>query len=598
MPDMGDDMTASAKTFDLDKTLPPLPVPKLADTCARYLASVEPLVNKEDLARISGLLDELQASGGVGERLQQALEARGAAMDNWLLAWWADAAYLAWPDSLVCNSSIGISADAAVAPGDQVSRATQVVWQTLEFYLSIINETMPPDLQRDGSALDMSLLRNFFSTSRMPGSAGDRLVTYGPEDSRHIIVIRRSHLFRIDVIDATGRLISPGDLFVQLERVIAEADRAPLTPPVAVLTAARRPDWAVARERLAADATNRASLDQIDRAIFMVGLDAESHASYDELARAGLHGAAGSRWHDKSLHMVIDADGRVTLHGEHTPIDAGAWVPLLEKVSPPGEPIVRNEACSLPAPHRLVWDFSVENFRDIDLAQHHLDGLTSNLDLHIRQFDQFGKNEIKTLKTGPDPFVQMSYQLAYWRMHGRSPKVYEAASTRMYRGGRTETIRSTTNQSRAFVMAMDDAGVSPDAKVALMREAFAEHSQRAKDASAGYGVDRHMLGLQLIASELGVTELPAIFNEPVHKRGWELSTAQLPMRHAFVNHFAPVCPQGYGIGYVIKDDHVNLQITAWEDHPETSAVRFADAICQAMMDMRQLVKSVDEQAAA
>ncbi|MFX6842473.1 choline/carnitine O-acyltransferase, partial [Acinetobacter baumannii] len=88
---------------------------------------------------------------------------------------------------------------------------------------------------------------------------------------------------------------------------------------------------------------------------------------------------------------------------------------------------------------------------------------------------------------------------------------------------------------------MDDASVSDKAKMAAAAAAFAEHGKRGKDASAGQGVDRHLLGLRLIAAEYGISELPALFGEEVYKRGWELSTAQLPMKVGFVNHFGAVC---------------------------------------------------------
>jgi hypothetical protein len=87
---------------------------------------------------------------------------------------------------------------------------------------------------------------------------------------------------------------------------------------------------------------------------------------------------------------------------------------------------------------------------------------------------------------------------------------------------------------------------------------------------------------------MGITELPALFNEEVYKRGWELSTAQLPMKVGFVNHFGPVCPEGYGIGYIIKDDHINFNITSFRSHPDTDTLRFADAVKQALNDLRAL----------
>lgn len=590
-------MTAKLRTFDLDKTLPSLPVPSLEDTARRYLESVQPLLDPFEYDSTVEAVEELLAPGGEGRKLQAALEARGKQKDNWLSGWWEDYAYLSYPESLVVNSSIGISSDARYAPGDQAMRAAQLTGGTLDFYQSIENETMPPEVQRDGSGFDMSLLKRFFATNRYPGTHGDRIATFGGSQSRHIVIIRKHHLYELEVIDAEGHRMSDGDLMVRFRDVIAAADAAPPVQPVAVLTAARRPDWARARDRLAAIPQNRQTLDRIDRALFLVCLDDEIAANYEDLARAGLYGQKGNRWHDKSLHLVIDPQGRFTLHGEHSPVDAGAWVPLIEAIAGPADPLPEQHTLTAPNIAELTWDLPFETANDIADASAVFDGLTKDLDLRIVHFDAFGKDLIKTFKTGPDPFLQMSYMLAYYRMYGRLPKTYEAASTRMYKGGRTETIRTASNEALAFVKVMDDMTVAPEEKVENLRAAFAEHSKRGKEASAAQACDRHLLGLKLIAKDAGVSKLPSLFSQEIFNRGWELSTAQLPMQVGFVNHFGPVCPGGYGIGYIIKNDHININVTSFHSHPETDSSRFASEIVRALHDMRTTLELVQQKAA-
>ena len=553
-------MTATPRTFELDKKLPNLPVPSLEDSVQRYLDSVEPLVDAATFREVKAAAEELLQPDGDGRKLQAALEARAAGRENWLSGWWEDVAYLSYPEPLIVNSSIGISTDARYAPGDQAMRAGQLTGGTLDFYLSILNETMPPEVQRDGSGMDMSLLKRFFATNRYPGTERDRIATFGGGQSRHIIVMRKHRFFELEVIDRSGERLSDGDLMVQFRRILATDTAAP-APAVGVLTAGRRPDWARARDRLAAIPANRHVLDRIDRALFLVCLDDELTPNFEDLARAGLHGQKGNRWHDKSFHLVIDPQGRFTLHGEHSPVDAGAWVPLIEAIGGPADPLPAQQDTSAPPPRELNWELPLEATTDIADASVVFDNLTRDLDLRIVHFDAFGKNLIKTFKTGPDPFLQMSYMLAYKRMYGRLPKTYEAASTRLYKGGRTETIRTASNQALAFVTAMDDMSVAADRKVELLRAAFAEHSKRGKEASAAYACDRHLLGLKLIAPEAGVTELPRFFSQEIFTRSWELSTAQLAMRVGFVNHFGPVCPGGYGIGYIVKNDHVNINVT-------------------------------------
>ncbi len=586
-------------TFALDDGLPPLPVPTLAETCARYLETVEPLVDAAAFAEAKAAVAELQAPGGTGEKLQAMLEARARDRDNWLSGWWEQYAYLAWPDPIVVNSSIGISGQPDDAPGDQAERAAIITRGALEFYKGILDETLPPEQQKDGSGLDMSLLKRFMAATRMPGTKGDRIVAYPVEEARHIVVIRRGRYYEVEVLSEDDHKIAESaHLRAQFAAIIAAADAAELPPAVGVLTADNRPDWSRERDRLALDPVNRRALDRIDRAIFLVCLDDEAHDTPEKLARAGLHGAKGNRWHDKSLHLIIDADGRFTLHGEHSPVDAGAWVPLIDAIAPLKGPIpAAADPYRAGEPVELTWRLWPETREAIGRAEAVYDGLVENLDLVIMPFTDFGKATIKTFRTGPDPVIQMAFMLAYHRRYGRLPKTYEAASTRMYKGGRTETIRTASNEALALARAMDDAAATSGQKHELIRAAFAEHSKRGRDASAAQAVDRHLFGLKILAQENGI-ELPALFGQEIYTRGWELSTAQIPLRNGFVNHFGPVCPTGYGVGYVIHDGQINFNLTSWRSCESTDSAAFAADIAQAMRDIRDVLVQASASEAA
>ena len=56
-------------------------------------------------------------------------------------------------------------------------------------------------------------------------------------------------------------------------------------------------------------------------------------------------------------------------------------------------------------------------------------------------------------KLSPDAYIQMAMQLAYRRMHGRGTPTYETASTRLFHHGRTETIRTYSEDSQRWVEA-------------------------------------------------------------------------------------------------------------------------------------------------
>lgn len=63
-------------------------------------------------------------------------------------------------------------------------------------------------------------------------------------------------------------------------------------------------------------------------------------------------------------------------------------------------------------------------------------------------------------KTSPDAYVQMVMQLAYYRQHHRPCATYESASTRGYLHGRTETVRSCSQESVLFTKTFGDKDAS------------------------------------------------------------------------------------------------------------------------------------------
>ena len=57
-------------------------------------------------------------------------------------------------------------------------------------------------------------------------------------------------------------------------------------------------------------------------------------------------------------------------------------------------------------------------------------------------------------RLSPDAYIQMAMQLAWYRTQGSFTATYETALTRMFKNGRTETIRTLTAESREWVLAM------------------------------------------------------------------------------------------------------------------------------------------------
>ena len=74
----------------------------------------------------------------------------------------------------------------------------------------------------------------------------------------------------------------------------------------------------------------------------------------------------------------------------------------------------------------------------------------------VLHYEGYGKGLMKRFKVSPDAWVQLVKQLAFHKMFGRPGVTYESCQTRKYQRGRTEVIRSASNESKAWAEAMLD----------------------------------------------------------------------------------------------------------------------------------------------
>ena len=180
--------------------------------------------------------------------------------------------------------------------------------------------------------------------------------------------------------------------------------------------------------------------------------------------------------------------------------------------------------CPRCLPQRLRWNINAENEQAIEVSVANARALISDLDLYVLCHCAFGKGAIKQCRMSPDAFIQMSLQLAYFRDIGCFNLTYEASMTRLYREGRTETVRPVSSESCAFVRAIE-RGAPRDEVLSLLRVAGNKHQESYRNSMAGKGVDRHLFALYIISKYLKV-ESPFL-TEAIHEP-WRLSTSQTP----------------------------------------------------------------------
>lgn len=95
--------------------------------------------------------------------------------------------------------------------------------------------------------------------------------------------------------------------------------------------------------------------------------------------------------------------------------------------------------------------------------------LLNDVDLRIYLHDAYGKGFMKISSLSPDAYIQMALQLAYYRDAKKFCLTYEASMTRLFREGRTETVRPCTIESAAWVKAMENKSSTVSAKIGVHR---------------------------------------------------------------------------------------------------------------------------------
>ncbi|KTG37384.1 hypothetical protein cypCar_00037546, partial [Cyprinus carpio] len=153
-------------------------------------------------------------------------------------------------------------------------------------------------------------------------------------------------------------------------------------------------------------------------------LDDKSEPQPGEIKLPSL--TAGNRWFDKSFTLIVYKNGKIGVNTEHSWADS---------------PIIGH-----------MWECQVIIEGSYMIAK----GIADDVDFHGCLFNEFGKSLIKKCRTSPDAFIQLALQLAHYRDKGEFCLTYESSMTRMFREGRTETVRSCTCESTAFVKAMED----------------------------------------------------------------------------------------------------------------------------------------------
>lgn len=131
--------------------------------------------------------------------------------------------------------------------------------------------------------------------------------------------------------------------------------------------------------------------------------------------------------------------------------------------------------------------------------------------------------------------------------------------TKTFLHGRTEAIRSVTETSKEFVDVFYSPTATSHEKLEALRKALKRHTALTRECAKGLGHDRHLYAMECLWERTHHGEKkPLIFTDG----GWKtmnhtvISTSNCGNPALRLFGFGPVVSDGFGIGYIIKEDGI------------------------------------------
>ncbi|KAJ8392518.1 hypothetical protein AAFF_G00073960 [Aldrovandia affinis] len=606
-------------TMHYQKSLPRLPVPKLEDTVKRYLAAQRPLLNDEQYRTTEKLAHNFQS--GAGKELHEELvaEDKKNKHTSYISAPWFDM-YLSARDSVVLNFNPFMSFNPDPKPeyNDQLLRATNMVGSAVRFMKTLrsgflepevfhLNPSksdtegfkklirwVPPTLSWYGAymvnayPLDMSQYFRLFNSTRIPKPGRDELFT--DQKGRHLLVMRKGNLYVFDVVDRDGNLVKPAEIQSHLQFILSDPTPAPAFP-LGFLTSENRDVWAGLREKLLG-AGNGEVLSTVDGALFCLCLDDEVMRDHIHTSHNMLHGDGCNRWYDKSFSIILAKDGQAAINFEHSWGDGVAVLRFQNEIFKdtterplvnPGSPAAAVDSASMVRRLEFKLDSELEN--GISKAKENFQAAISRLTIDALEFKSGGKDKLKKKKLSPDAVVQLAFQMGFLRQYGQTVATYESCSTAAFRHGRTETIRPasvhTQRCANAFVCQPNQYSV--DQLQGMLYDCSKYHGQLTKEAAMGQGFDRHLFSMRYLANSKGMA-LPSLYQDPAYSAINHniLSTSTLSSPAVSLGGFAPVVPDGFGVGYGVHDEWIGCNVSSY---PARNVHEFLQCVHKSLEDI-------------
>jgi carnitine O-acetyltransferase len=544
--------------YDNQKNLPKLPLPSLSDTCNKLLKWSKPLINDEEYNASLESVNEFLSPEGIGPLLENDLISWNEQenISNWLESFWYDS-YFRNRLPLPINSNVihVLEKNESTKNLTQSELASSLAITLFQYNKILNDENLPIDYQ-GGKPLCMSQYKTMLGTTRIPTLNKDYLITNS--HFKHIAFIIEGHYYAMDILDDEGAIKDYSTILKNVEWMINNSNKNIDNNSIGNLTSLGRDQWAKLRNDLIEiSPMNEEYFNLIESALAIIVLNQNEYYKSSTLFKNMLCGDSNNKWYDKSIQFIITKDAHIGLNYEHSAVD-GTTLANLEKFifTEMKNHKYSNDMIESELPDELIFKKDKYVISEIERAKLGSRSAFDQLNIEVLLFNNFGKQFMKNNKISPDSFVQIAIQLAQHKTFGKVFNVYETVSTKQFLHGRTETMRPVTYESIQFIN---------DKTKENLFIASKKHIERIMECKNGYGIDRHLFGLNKIYEKHRSDEkFPVVFTTASYKTLLynNFSTSTSSSTGVMLAGYGPIVDDGYGLRYLIYDDKLHFVLSS------------------------------------
>ena len=228
-------------TLYYQDSLPTMPVPALQTTLVKYLQSIRPLLTQTEYTASEKLVADFGKAGGVGEDLQERLEARSKdpTIKNWLYEYWVTHYYLNPRKPIAPATNFFMAHEDTEAQHSMAKRAAIIAKAVIDFKNDWDQGALEPAMLHE-APICMESYHWLFNACRIPKLGGDK--SRKSQTSNHIAVVWRNSFFRLEA-EQHGKNLSIDELESLFSNILKQNASGP-EAGFGLLTTEDRDLWA------------------------------------------------------------------------------------------------------------------------------------------------------------------------------------------------------------------------------------------------------------------------------------------------------------------------------------------------------------------